>query len=63
MKSAWDGRYRAARTLQTGFAVARHVADAPSLAFALLGTAIGSMMLGRLEGSSDGRTRRTSTGR
>ena len=40
---------RAARTLQTGFAVARHVADAPSLAFALLGTAIGSMMLGRLE--------------
>ncbi len=40
---------RAARTLQTGFAVTRHVADAPSLSYAAIGSAIGAMMEGRLE--------------
>ena len=40
---------KAARTLQTGMAMARHVADAPSLICLLVGTAISSVMLDRLE--------------
>ena len=39
----------AARTLQTGFAMARHVADQPSLICTLVGAAISSIMLDRLE--------------
>ncbi len=39
----------AARTLQTGFAMARHVADEPSLICALVGIAMSSIMLDRLE--------------
>ena len=39
----------AARTLQTGFAMARDVADAPNLICALVGMAISVIMLDRLE--------------
>ncbi len=39
----------AAWTLQTGFAMARHVADAPCLVCALVGMAISAIMLDRLE--------------
>jgi hypothetical protein len=40
---------KAAHTLQVGFAVSRHVADEPSLICALVGMAIGNIMLERLE--------------
>ncbi|HVS38252.1 MAG TPA: hypothetical protein VMS17_22025, partial [Gemmataceae bacterium] len=40
---------KAARTLQIGFAVGRHVADSPTLIRALVGMAITNIMLGRLE--------------
>ncbi len=39
----------AARTLQTGFAMARHVADAPCLICARVGMAMSSLMLDRVE--------------
>ncbi|HVS38250.1 MAG TPA: hypothetical protein VMS17_22015 [Gemmataceae bacterium] len=39
----------AARTLQTGFAMSRDVADAPSLICGLVGMAVSSIMLDRLE--------------
>ena len=45
-----EGRMdRAVRALQTGFAMARHVADAPTLISALVGMAISAIMLDRLE--------------
>ena len=45
-----DGRMdRAAHTLQVGFAMARHVADSPTLISALVGIAISNIMLERLE--------------
>ena len=40
---------KAARTLQTGFAMSRHVADSPTLISALVGIAINGLMLERLE--------------
>jgi hypothetical protein len=40
---------KAARTLQTGLAMARHVADAPALICALVGMAMSNVMLDRLE--------------
>ena len=40
---------RAVHALQTGFAVSRHVADSPTLISALVGIAVGNIMLGRLE--------------
>jgi hypothetical protein len=39
----------AARSLQTGFAMARHTGDSPTLITALVGIAIGNIMLDRLE--------------
>ncbi len=45
-----EGRLdKAARTLQTGFAVAHHVADSPSLIPSLVGMAVANMMIDRLE--------------
>jgi hypothetical protein len=45
-----EGRLdKAARTLQTGFAVSRHLAEGPTLIGALVGIAIGSIMEARLE--------------
>jgi hypothetical protein len=44
-----DGHYdRALYTLQTGFALARHVSDAPTLIQSLVGTAIAAVMLAQL---------------
>ncbi len=40
---------KAARTLQTGFAISRHLAEEPTLVSALVGIAVGSIMEGRLE--------------
>jgi hypothetical protein len=40
---------KAIYTLQTGFALGRHVSDAPTLIHALVGSAICSMALGRVE--------------
>jgi len=40
---------QAARTLQTGFAVGRHIADSPTLISALVGMAVSNIMLERLE--------------
>jgi hypothetical protein len=40
---------QAARTLQTGFAMARHVGDSPTLICALVGMAMSNIMLERLE--------------
>jgi hypothetical protein len=45
-----EGRFdQAAYTLQTGFALGRHVADAPTLVQNLVGVAITAIMLGRVE--------------
>jgi hypothetical protein len=45
-----DGKpNQAVRTLRTGFALARHVGDSPTLIGALVGTAIANVMLERLE--------------
>jgi hypothetical protein len=45
-----EGRLdKAARTLQTGFAVSHHLAEEPTLISALVGIAIGSIMEARLE--------------
>jgi hypothetical protein len=45
-----EGRLdKAARTLQTGFALSRHAAEEPTLISALVGIAVGSVMEGRLE--------------
>jgi hypothetical protein len=45
-----EGRYGdAVHTLQTGYALSRHVADAPTLICPLVGIAISQIMTGRLE--------------
>jgi len=45
-----DGRLgKAARTLQTGFAVAHHVASSPALIPSLVGKAVAALMIDRLE--------------
>jgi hypothetical protein len=45
-----EGRLdRAARSLRTGFALSRHVADTPTLVSSLVGVAVASLMEGRLE--------------
>jgi hypothetical protein len=45
-----EGRLdKAVRAMQTGFAMARHVADAPTLISALVGLAISAIMIERLE--------------
>jgi len=45
-----EGKYdQAVRTLQTGFALSRHVASGPTLIHALVGTAIAGLMCARVE--------------